>query len=149
MKKKQIISTIAVSCIASSIGFSAHAIIDAVISSQKVYVNSQEVNIEAYNIDGSNYYKLRDLGDTLGFSVDYDEGSNSVMINTGNDQDQSETIEFYYEAADGTKYYPGDIYTDEKGDNYLVDDMGDLVYKYELNGETPITSPQPGLQVYG
>ncbi len=73
MKTKKIISTIAISCIASSVGFSAHAIIDAVTSSQKVYVDNQEVNIEAYNIAGNNYYKLRDLGDTLGFSVDYDE----------------------------------------------------------------------------
>lgn len=135
MKIKNVISTVIISCVASSVGFSAHAIIDAVISSQKVYVNNQEATIEAYNIAGNNYYKLRDLGDTLGFSVNYDERSNSVMINTDK---QTENIEPYYAAPDGTIYYPGDTYVDEYGMRYVVDDYGDLISK----GKTP----EPGMK---
>jgi hypothetical protein len=33
-----------------------------------------------YNIDGSNYFKLRDLGDALGFTVDYDADSNTAIV---------------------------------------------------------------------
>lgn len=133
MKTKNIISTVIISCIASSVGFSAHAIIDAVTSSQKVFVDNQEVTIEAYNIAGNNYYKLRDLGDTLGFSVDYDERSDSVVINTDK---KTEITKPHYTAPDGTVYYPGDIYVDEYEMRYIVDDDGDLVSK-------PNKTPEP------
>ena len=133
MKTKNIISTVIISCIASSVGFSAHAIIDAVTSSQKVFVDNQEVTIEAYNIAGKNYYKLRDLGDTLGFSVDYDERSDSVVINTDK---KTEITKPHYTAPDGTVYYPGDIYVDEYEMRYIVDDDGDLVSK-------PNKTPEP------
>lgn len=137
MKMKNVISTVIISCVASSVGFSAHAIIDAVTSSQKVFVDNQEVTIEAYNIAGNNYYKLRDLGNSLGFSVDYDERSNSVMINTDK---QTETTRPHYTAPDGTIYYPGDIYVDEHGLKYLVDDAGWLVSKPDMD-KTPEPMP--------
>ena len=35
---------------------------------------------DKYNIDGSNYFKLRDLGDALGFTVDYDADSNTAIV---------------------------------------------------------------------
>ena len=38
--------------------------------------------LSAWNIDGSNYYKLRDLGDVLGFFVFYDEGTRTVYLRT-------------------------------------------------------------------
>lgn len=139
---KNIISTVIISCVASSVGFSAHAIIDAVNSSQKVFVDNREVTIEAYNIAGSNYYKLRDLGDTLGFSVDYDERSNSVMINTDK---KTETTKPHYTAPDGTVYYPGDIYVDEYGTTYRVDNDGDLVTQAPDKSRPPKTpEPKPG-----
>lgn len=138
MKTKNIISTVIISCVASSVGFSAHAVIDAVTSSQKVYVDNQEVSIEAYNISGNNYFKLRDLGDALGFSVDYDERSNAVMVNTDK---QTENTKAHYTAPDGTVYYPGDIYVDEHGITYLVDDDGWLVTQARPP-KTP--EPKPG-----
>ena len=41
----------------------------------------------AYNIDGNNYFKLRDLGEKFNFGVDYDEATNTVKLSTdvGND----------------------------------------------------------------
>ena len=41
-------------------------------SSQRFYVNEQRINLEAYEIDGSNYVKLRDIGAAVDFSVTHD-----------------------------------------------------------------------------
>ncbi len=43
----------------------------AVPSAQKVYLNGEKLDIKGYNIDGYNYFKLRDLGDALGFSIEW------------------------------------------------------------------------------
>lgn len=48
---------------------------------QKIFVDNKEIKIEWYNIEGNNYFKLRDLGDVLDFMVDYDNESNTVIIN--------------------------------------------------------------------
>ncbi len=37
-----------------------------------IYVNGQRVDLQAYNIDGSNYFKIRDIADIAGFNVDWD-----------------------------------------------------------------------------
>ena len=34
-------------------------------SSQKFYINEQRIPLEAYEINGSNYVKLRDIGQTV------------------------------------------------------------------------------------
>ncbi|RVU54671.1 stalk domain-containing protein [Anaerosphaera multitolerans] len=49
-------------------------------SSQKVYIDGEIVNYTAYYINGNNYFKLRDLGKTIGFYVDYDESSRTILI---------------------------------------------------------------------
>ena len=36
--------------------------------------------LSVYNIGGNNYFKLRDLGDALGFTVDYDADSNTAIV---------------------------------------------------------------------
>ena len=59
-----------------------------VLSTQNLVVNEQEVDCEKYNIDGSNYFKLRDLaklmnGTTSQFSVGYDDATKTVTITTG------------------------------------------------------------------
>ena len=58
------------------------------LSSQTLKVNGVPVRCRAYNIDGSNYFKLRDLAMLLKdtgsrFSVDYDSDKKAVMIATG------------------------------------------------------------------
>ncbi|SHH60390.1 Copper amine oxidase N-terminal domain-containing protein [Anaerosphaera aminiphila DSM 21120] len=49
-------------------------------SSQKVYIDGEVVNYSAYFINGNNYYKLRDLGKTIGFYVDYKEDTKTIVI---------------------------------------------------------------------
>lgn len=51
-----------------------------VTTSQTIYVNSAVQSVEMFNISGSNYIKLRDLGDLIGFKVDYSAESNQAII---------------------------------------------------------------------
>jgi len=37
----------------------------------KIYIDGKEVNLKGYNIEGYNYFKLRDLAAALNFDVDY------------------------------------------------------------------------------
>ena len=52
----------------------------AKLSQQPIYVNGKRVEITAYDIGGSNYMKLRDIGTAVGFGVTYDAGTDSVHI---------------------------------------------------------------------
>ena len=57
-------------------------------SSDKVTRNGHEMNVQVYNIDGYNYFKLRDVAKMLinlpdEFSVDYDPLAQLIVINTG------------------------------------------------------------------
>jgi hypothetical protein len=50
-------------------------------SNDAIYVNGQRVEAEVYKIDGSNYFKLRDLGAALGFEVGWTQ-EQGMFINT-------------------------------------------------------------------
>ncbi len=53
----------------------------AVVSTQPLIIDGVErSDIQAYNIGGSNYFKLRDLASALGFAVDYDPETNSAIV---------------------------------------------------------------------
>ena len=54
--------------------------ITATLSSQTIYVNGVQVSMTAYNINGNNYVKLRDIGKAVDFGVTYDAATNSVHI---------------------------------------------------------------------
>ncbi|MEA4815874.1 MAG: family 10 glycosylhydrolase [Lachnospiraceae bacterium] len=51
-------------------------------STAKLIANGETKTPSAYNINGNNYFKLRDLGDIVGFGVDYDSSLNAVYITT-------------------------------------------------------------------
>lgn len=50
-------------------------------SAQAVYVDGQRVELEAYNIGGSNYVKLRDIGEAVDFEVYWDGAA--IQIDSG------------------------------------------------------------------
>ena len=53
----------------------------AAVSKQSVLINGEATDsLSIYNIGGNNYFKLRDLGDALGFTVDYDADSNTAIV---------------------------------------------------------------------
>lgn len=60
-------------------GGAAAAGIIAVPTWQPIYVDGQQVEMEAYNINGSNYVKLRDAGRQVGFNVYWQNG---VQVDT-------------------------------------------------------------------
>ena len=47
-----------------------------------VYLDGKKINLTAYNIDGYNYFKLRDIGQAFDFGVDWDKATNTVVIDT-------------------------------------------------------------------
>ncbi len=58
------------------------------LSAQKLTVNGAAVECEKYNIDGYNYFKLRDLAQLLNgtasqFNVDYDKAAKQMIVTTG------------------------------------------------------------------
>ncbi|MBR3561575.1 MAG: hypothetical protein IKN81_08640 [Oscillospiraceae bacterium] len=95
----------------------AGAALTAQQSTQKIVVDGQPVQIEAYSINGSNYCKLRDVGKAVGFHVSYDALTNTVRINT-NEAYEDET------AASGTVKLPtdGSQYVPQAGDRILCND---------------------------
>lgn len=50
------------------------------ITNDKVMVGDKALTAMAYKVDDSNYYKLRDLGEALGFGVDFDKATNTVLL---------------------------------------------------------------------
>jgi len=70
------------SAIGGELSPKAQAPAQAIRSSQAVKLDGQEKALIAYNINGNNYFKLRDLGGRLNFSVDYDEKTNTILITT-------------------------------------------------------------------
>lgn len=53
----------------------------AVVSKQSVLIDGKAADgLSIYNIGGNNYFKLRDLGNALGFTVDYDADSNTAIV---------------------------------------------------------------------
>ncbi len=49
-------------------------------STWKLLVDGEAVEVSTFNIGGSNFYKLRDMGDALGFAVDFDAATNTAVI---------------------------------------------------------------------
>lgn len=48
--------------------------VSATLSNHRIFVNGQEVQMEAYTINGANYVKLRDIGKAVGFNVYWLDG---------------------------------------------------------------------------
>ena len=53
---------------------------NAVINKAVIYKDSEEVTLRSYNIDGSTYFKLRDIGKLFGFAVKYDAVKNQITV---------------------------------------------------------------------
>ena len=110
-------------------------------STQKIYVDGQRAQMEAYSISGNNYVKLRDIGKAVGFSVTYDPLTNAVQINTTElytDEAIVQPSHMVTLPTDGSKYVPqvGDYILCDDGTDYAITD----VRRWEMN-----ISPLPDL----
>lgn len=47
-----------------------------------VYVDDEEKEVLSYNINGNTFFKIRDIGDMVGFNVDWDGEEQAVIIRT-------------------------------------------------------------------
>lgn len=90
--KKRFLSLLLLLALALSLATAAFAGAEtAQLSSQKLCFNGADrSDVEKYNIDGSNFFKLRDLaalldGTVARFDVGYDSASQTVSITTGAD----------------------------------------------------------------
>jgi len=54
----------------------------ASVTSSRIYLDGKEVSLQAYNIGGNNYFKLRDIGEKINFGVDWDKTKNTIAIDT-------------------------------------------------------------------
>jgi hypothetical protein len=51
-------------------------------TTSKITLDGADVSFTAYNIDGNNYFKLRDIGAAFDFGVDWDGAKNTIIIDT-------------------------------------------------------------------
>lgn len=50
---------------------------------QRITLNGEEITLTGYNINGNNYFKLRDIGETVGFGVTWEGSTRTVAIDHG------------------------------------------------------------------
>ena len=51
-------------------------------SNDAIYVNGEKITAEVYKINGSNYFKLRDIGQAFDFGVDWNSEAQTIFIDT-------------------------------------------------------------------
>jgi len=56
-------------------------------STQVLLVDGEKVDILVYNLGGNNYFQLRGLGDLVGFDVDFDGPSYTMIVTTAEVED--------------------------------------------------------------
>ena len=54
----------------------------AALTNSKILLDGKELKLTVYNIDGSNYFKLRDLAQNINFGVGWDSGANTISVDT-------------------------------------------------------------------
>ena len=52
----------------------------ASLTNASVYLDGKPLSLTAYSIGGNNYFKLRDLGDALGFGVDWNADTMTMIL---------------------------------------------------------------------
>jgi len=109
-------------------GPAASAALTAQQSNQKIFVDGEPVQIEAYSIGGNNYCKLRDVGKVVGFHVSYDALTNTVRINTNEACADEVTVSASATVklpTDGSQYIPqvGDLVLCDDGTEYEIKDV--------------------------
>ena len=110
----------------------------AVVSKQTILINGVvRSNLSVYNIGGNNYFKLRDLGVSLGFQVDYDARTNTAIIRSGaGTDDPALSAEQVFAKCSPAVFYI-EVYNAEgravsSGSGFFVDGNGTAVTNYHV-----------------
>ena len=116
-------------------------------SNQPIYIDGQRVELEAYNIAGSNYVKLRDVGKAVGFNVSWD--GSAVQIDSDApyaDDTPASPAPTPAQAGvtvtlptDGGKYIPkvGDVILCDDGTTYEIKDVSRWESNVFMDGPMP------------
>ena len=56
--------------------------IEVVENDTPIFVNGRQTAITAYNINGSSYFKIRDIADAVGFNIEWDGATQTINIVT-------------------------------------------------------------------
>lgn len=113
---------------ATMLGGGAYAAASGILAERSphpVTVNGQPVEIEAYLIEGHNYYQLQDLGELLGFDVVWDGAAGTVRITTPDAPAAEGSAGTGLLPSDGSRYIPqaGDVIRCDDGTNYTITDV--------------------------
>ena len=96
-------------------------------SSQNILADGKKINIEAYNINGNNYIKLRDIAQAADFKVWYDVEKGTVEIDSTEPYSQDEaTSNIEFTSNEELCHIPktGEIITaDNDGYRYEITDI--------------------------
>ncbi len=94
----------------------------AKITSQIFFWNSKAIELEAYNINGYNYVRLRDVAKIFGVNVEYYGDTNSVYLGEDSHEEIKETVK---------KEIDGNAYAKEDYSSEANQDIFDDVYTKE------------------
>ena len=99
-------------------------------STNRIFVDGQEVQIEAYAIHDNNYMKLRDIGKAVGFNIYWNAEDGSVQIETnkpytGEAPTPTSAVKTVTLPTDGSQYVPsvGDVIRCDDGSDYAITDV--------------------------
>ena len=99
-------------------------------SNQKFYLDDQRISLTAYEIGGSNYVKLRDIGQAVDFGVTYDAATlklGAVHFEESSNWDGNVGLAAHNR---GSNSYFGQIHTLELGDRItLTTKLGTRTYE--------------------
>lgn len=125
----------------------------------QIYINDVPVKLKAYNIDGNNYFQLRDLGKKLGFGVQWLGNSETVVMLTEDKlaaEINPSADSFYYTSANllsrgqCTWYAYGRFWEltgiklnsmRDAGESWISDNLNDsrLVVTQDISGLAPLS----------
>ena len=94
-------------------------------SVNRVFVDGQEVQLEAYTIHENNFMQLRDIGKAVGFNVYWRAEDGSVQIETGKTYTGTAPRQSNTVPTDGSRYVPtaGDVIRCNDGTDYVIKDV--------------------------
>ncbi|SHI04379.1 Copper amine oxidase N-terminal domain-containing protein [Sporobacter termitidis DSM 10068] len=82
------------------------SVVDATATTSSVYLNGKQIKLAAYTIGGYNYFKLRDIGGAMNFSVAYDSKTDTINVDTYEEYYMPALLEIlpdaYYDEANET-----------------------------------------------
>ena len=94
-------------------------------SNHRIFVDGQEIQMEAYVINGNNYVQLRDIGKAVGFEVYWDSANGCVQVESGKPYTGTAPQQTAAAPTDGSRYVPkvGDVIRCDDGTDYTIKDV--------------------------